>query len=145
MGLAHCGPRSRKQRRYRTRESSTGIRENQHHMLLLSFVIILQSCYKRSWHPRKPTSHAATIFCNHLAKLLQKIMASEKNQHIASKKNRHIASWHATIFCPLRRLLQATFSEMEGRIQKPLDLRPHRLKNATINAFARADAQVRGE
>jgi hypothetical protein len=31
-----------------------------------------------NWHPRKPTSHAATIFCNHLAKLLQKIMASEK-------------------------------------------------------------------
>ncbi len=27
-------------------------------MLLLSFVIILQSCYKRSWHPRNPnTSH----------------------------------------------------------------------------------------
>ncbi len=27
------------------------------HMLLLSFVIILQSCYKRSQHPRKPTHH----------------------------------------------------------------------------------------
>jgi hypothetical protein len=33
----------------------------------------------------------ATIFCNHLAKLLQKIIASHKNQHIAS----HVA----TIFC----------------------------------------------
>ncbi len=27
-------------------------------------------------------SHVATIFCNHLAKLLQKIVASQKNQHI---------------------------------------------------------------
>ncbi len=53
-----------------------------HHMLLLSFVIILQSCYKRSEHPRKPTHHVATIFCNHLAKLLQKIIASQKNQPI---------------------------------------------------------------
>jgi hypothetical protein len=38
------------------------------------------------------------IFCNHLAKLLQKIIASQKNQHIAS---------HATIFCNhLAKLLQ---------------------------------------
>ena len=27
-------------------------------------------------------SHVATIFCNRLAKLLQKIVASQKNQHI---------------------------------------------------------------
>jgi hypothetical protein len=28
------------------------------------------------------TSHVATIFCNHLAKLLQKIITSQENQHI---------------------------------------------------------------
>ena len=45
------------------------------------------------------TSHVATIFCNRLAKLLQKIITSQKNQHIAS----HIA----TIFCNhLAKLLQ---------------------------------------
>ncbi len=52
-----------------------------HHMLpILSFVSILQSCYKRSQHPRNQhiASHVATIFCNHLAKLLQKIIASNK-------------------------------------------------------------------
>ncbi len=30
---------------------------------------------------RITASHVATIFCNHLAKLLQKIIASQKNQH----------------------------------------------------------------
>jgi glutamate-1-semialdehyde aminotransferase len=44
-------------------------------------------------------SHVATIFCNHLANLLQKIIASKKTQHIAS----HVA----TIFCNhLAKLLQ---------------------------------------
>ncbi len=87
--------------------------KNQHiaSQLLPSFVIILQSCYKRWQHTRKTnTSHRATIFCNHLAKLLQKMVASQKNQHIASnyylcnhlakllqkmvasQKNQHIAS-----------------------------------------------------
>ncbi len=31
-------------------------------------------------------SHVDTICCNHLAKLLQKIIASQKNQHIAFRK-----------------------------------------------------------
>jgi hypothetical protein len=64
---------------------------------MLSFVIILQSCYKN--HSIPETQHIAShaIFCNHLAKLLQKIIASQKNQHIAS---------HA-IFCNhLAKLLQ---------------------------------------
>jgi hypothetical protein len=33
-------------------------------------------------------SHVATIFCNHLANLLQKIVASQKTQHTASQKKR---------------------------------------------------------
>ncbi len=50
--------------------------------MLLSFVIILQSCYKRSQRIQKTnTSQHATIFCNHLAKLLQKIIASRKPTH----------------------------------------------------------------
>ncbi len=72
-------------------------RKPTHHMLLLIFVIILQSCYKRSQHPRKTsTSHVATIFCNHLAKLLQKIIAPQKNQHIT-----HVASTNCAISRPL--------------------------------------------
>ena len=46
-------------------------------MLLRSFVIILQSCYNDHSIPEKPT-HVATIFCNHLVKLLQKIIVSRK-------------------------------------------------------------------
>ncbi len=51
-------------------------------------------------HPseNKATHRYAMFFCNHLAKLLQKIEASQKNLHIAS---------HATIFCNhLAKLLQ---------------------------------------
>ncbi len=98
-----------------------------HHMLLLSFVIILQSCYKRQQHLRttqhitsmllSPRNHRipiyrfclqtafrarmrifksgisgsdATIFCNHLANSLQKIVASQKTEHMLLS---------ATIFC----------------------------------------------
>ncbi len=35
-------------------------------------------------------SHVATIFCNHLAKLLQKIIASQKTQHIQEKPTHHM-------------------------------------------------------
>jgi hypothetical protein len=50
-------------------------------MLLLSFLIILQSCYKRSASQKNQhiASHVAMIFCNHLAKLLQKIIASKSS------------------------------------------------------------------
>ncbi len=48
----------------------------------------LAKLLQRAQHPRKTNtshhSHVATIFCNHLAKLLQKSIASQKNQHIAS-------------------------------------------------------------
>ncbi len=38
------------------------------------------------------TSHVATIFCNHLVKLLQKIIASQKDQHVTCcyQENQHI-------------------------------------------------------
>jgi hypothetical protein len=44
-------------------------------------------------------SHVATIFCNHLANVLQKLVASPKNQHILLHILLHIASHVATIFC----------------------------------------------
>ena len=47
--------------------------------MLLSFVVILQSCHKRSSHPRKTNTSHVAIFCSHLAKLLQKIIASHKS------------------------------------------------------------------
>ncbi len=51
------------------------------HRMMLSFVIILQSCDKRASHLRNTsTSHVATIYGIHLAKLLQKIVVSQKNQ-----------------------------------------------------------------
>ncbi len=64
-----------------------------HQMLLLSFVSSCKVVTKDHSIPEKPTHRItiATIFCNHLANLLQKIAASQKNQHIAS----HVA----TIFC----------------------------------------------
>ena len=40
-------------------------------------------------HPRKHPSHVATIFCNHLAKFLQKIVASQK--HVATIFCNHLA------------------------------------------------------
>ncbi len=50
--------------------------------MLLSFVIILQSCYKdSSIAENQHIASNATIFCNHLAKLLQKIVASQKPTH----------------------------------------------------------------
>ena len=64
--------------------------------------------------PEKPThritSHVATILFNHLAKLLQKIIASQKNQNIAS----HVA----TILCII---LQSFYSPNEDlrRPDKP--------------------------
>ncbi len=69
----------------------TPTKTSTHHKLLLSFVIILQSCYKKSSMPENQhiASHVATIFCNHLAKLLQKIIASLKTN----------TSHVATIFC----------------------------------------------
>ncbi len=59
-------------------------------------------------------SHVATIFCNHLAKLSQNIKASQKNQHILL----HIASHVAIIFCNhLAKLLQKIVaSERNQRI-----------------------------
>jgi hypothetical protein len=53
-------------------------------------------------------SHVATLFCNHLAKLLQKIEASQKNQHIAS----HVA----TLFCNhLAKLLQKIVASQKNQ------------------------------
>jgi ferric iron reductase protein FhuF len=91
---------------------------------------ILQQFYKRTTHPsREPThrtiitSHAATIFCNHLAKLLQKIEASQKNRHIQE----HIAS-HATIFCNhLAKLLQKIIASQKNR-----HIQEHIASHATI-------------
>ena len=59
--------------------------------LLLSFVIILQSCYKRLIASQKDQhiTHVATIFCNHLAKMLQKIVAFQKTQQCPTHRIAH--------------------------------------------------------
>jgi hypothetical protein len=59
-------------------------------MLLLSFVsskIHLAKLLQKivaSQKNHRITSHVATLFCNHLVKLLQKIVASPKTQHIGA-------------------------------------------------------------
>ncbi len=53
-------------------------------MLLLSFVIILQSCYKD--HRKPNTSYVATIFCNHLCKVVTKIIAPKNPAHTSRRQ-----------------------------------------------------------
>jgi hypothetical protein len=65
-----------------TKDSS--IPENPKHHSHVATIFCESSCKvvtKDSSIPEKPT-HVATIFCYHLAKLLQKIVATQKNQHM---------------------------------------------------------------
>jgi hypothetical protein len=77
--------------------------------MLSSFVIILQSCYKKIVASQNPKHHitVATIFCNHLANLLQRLHESkhhmpsfviilQSNTKIASNRN---ATSHHAMFC----------------------------------------------
>jgi hypothetical protein len=78
------------------------IPENQHisSSRATLFCIILQTCYKRASHPRKPThdlhisSSHATLFCIILQTCYKRASHPRKPTH-----DLHIASSHATLFC----------------------------------------------
>ena len=89
--------------------------------------------------PEKPTHRIRCCYylLYHLAKLLQKIIASQKNQHIAS----HVA----TIFCNhLAKLLQKIVASQKTNTIQPSATRPHFGQTCLFTNFPNILTTIRG-
>jgi hypothetical protein len=104
---------------------------------------------KDSSIPEKPTHHitVAPIFCNHLAKLLQKKVASQKNQHIP--ENQHITENQRITCCyysfcnHLAKLLQKNIASQKNQhITSIVASKKVALSRLGLNAYENVDKML---